>query len=64
MYFTIKKAAVWMLLLCVQIAILWVQVSGEFTYPRRSPGEMNISELVDTAKGKVDSWCEYFFCGG
>lgn len=64
MYFTIKKAAVWILLLSFHIAIVWAQVSDEVDYQQRQFEELNILTLVDTAKGKVDSWCEYLFCGG
>ncbi len=64
MYFTIKKAAVWILLVSIQIAIVWAQTTGEYHYPQKDNDPTDISVLVDAAKSKVDSWCEYLFCGG
>ncbi len=64
MYFTIKKTAAWVLLLSFQIAILCVQASSESDYQLQQFDWLNILVLVDAAKSKVDSWCEYLFCGG
>lgn len=64
MYFTVKKFAIWVLLLCIQIAICWTQAIGVFDQPQSIFNEVSVSRLGDAAKGEIDARCKYFFCGG
>lgn len=55
MYFTVKKIAIWVLLLSIQIAICWGQAveSFEITWDRFDvPG---MSRLGNTAKGEANT---------
>lgn len=64
MYFTVKKLAIWFLLLVAHIALCWSQFVEPRSNEAKSAEILQGLVLDNAAKGEVNSRCKYFFCRG
>jgi hypothetical protein len=64
MYFSVKKFAIWFLLLIAHIALCWSQFVEPRSNEPQSTEYLQSLGLDNATKGEVNARCKYFFCRG